>query len=190
MKTTAPGAIASLVCGILSIVLCWVPLVGLVLGIVAIAQYRKQLKSQESEHYQSGGLGTAGLVCGILGTIVSSLYNLLYLFWIGSTAWHSDFINNNWNYAIPIAIGGAIGIAIGIIRTIPVVRGIKAAKRGNVARERGDFDLAISEYSEAIRLDPKNGVEYQNRGNVYATKGDTDKANADYTKARQLGYKP
>lgn len=81
MKILAPASVASLVCGILSIVLCWIPVVGLVLGIVAIWQYRqaKQLEAQQPDRYVAGGLAVAGLVCGILGTVASSLCNAIYL---------------------------------------------------------------------------------------------------------------
>jgi Flp pilus assembly protein TadD len=42
---------------------------------------------------------------------------------------------------------------------------------------KGYFDHAIADYTEAIRLDPKNAVAYNNRGLAYRAKGDNDHAN-------------
>ena len=52
-----------------------------------------------------------------------------------------------------------------------------------------DPDAAISAYSEAIRLDPKNVEAYIGRSCVYQGKGDFDRAIADATEAIRLGPK-
>ena len=52
----------------------------------------------------------------------------------------------------------------------------------------GDYDKAISCYTEAIRIDPKDAKIYTNRGLAYKGKGDHDKAMADYTEA--IGINP
>ena len=65
---------------------------------------------------------------------------------------------------------------------------LDAMNRGNVARERGDFDSAISEYSEAIRVNSKNVLAYHNRGVAYAQKGDPDQAIANYNEAIRLKW--
>ncbi len=49
-------------------------------------------------------------------------------------------------------------------------------ERGLAYRSKGDFDRAIANYSEAIRLDPKLAAAYNNRGNAYKNKGDFDRA--------------
>ena len=54
----------------------------------------------------------------------------------------------------------------------------------------GEFDAAIADYTEAIRLDPKNAEAYYNRGTAYVGKGDSFRANADSAKAQELGHKP
>jgi hypothetical protein len=81
MKTNAPGAVSSLVCGIISVVLCWLPLAGLILGIVAIVHSRKAKAGINSrpDAYEGGGMAVGGLVCGIVGTVTSSLYNIVWL---------------------------------------------------------------------------------------------------------------
>ena len=47
-------------------------------------------------------------------------------------------------------------------------------------------DKAIADYTEAIRLNPKDAAAHCDRGRAYADKGDLDKANADYTEAIRL----
>ena len=40
--------------------------------------------------------------------------------------------------------------------------------------KRGEFDLAIKDLDEAIRLDPKNGGLYIGRGTAFSEKGEAD----------------
>ena len=54
---------------------------------------------------------------------------------------------------------------------------------------RGDLDRAISDYDEAIRLNPKSGRAFVGRGNVFSNKGDFDRAIADYNEAVRLNSK-
>ncbi len=56
--------VASLVTGILSIVLCFVPVLGIILGIVAVCTGRRQDEKPD-------GIRTAGLTCGIIGLSLS-----------------------------------------------------------------------------------------------------------------------
>jgi tetratricopeptide (TPR) repeat protein len=58
--------------------------------------------------------------------------------------------------------------------------------RGNMFYGRGDFDTAIAEFTEAIRLDPSYAPAYHFRGAAYASKGDQDRAIADYTQTIRL----
>jgi tetratricopeptide (TPR) repeat protein len=55
-----------------------------------------------------------------------------------------------------------------------------AYNRGLKYSKAGDYDKAIVEYTEAIRLDSKNAWAFFNRAIAYEHKGDTDKALADY----------
>jgi len=81
MKENAPGAVASLVCGILAIVLCWFPLAGLVLGIVAIvmANKAKAAAASNPERFHPGGVRVGGFVCGIIGTILAGIYTIYWI---------------------------------------------------------------------------------------------------------------
>ena len=49
-----------------------------------------------------------------------------------------------------------------------------------------DFDRAIADFTEAIRLDPNPDLAYQWRGDAYSDKGEYDKAIADYTESIRL----
>ncbi|CAD8173218.1 unnamed protein product [Paramecium pentaurelia] len=61
--------------------------------------------------------------------------------------------------------------------------------RGNLYTNIGDKDKALSDYNQAILLDPDNAKAYYNRGNLYQTIGDKDKALRDYNQAIQLDPK-
>jgi len=52
-----------------------------------------------------------------------------------------------------------------------------------------DYDSAIADYNEAIRLDRKNSYAYSARANVYEEKRDWDSAIADYTEVIRLTQK-
>ena len=62
----------------------------------------------------------------------------------------------------------------------------KAVERGISAFRKGDIDTAISDFTEAIRLNPKHPLAYSNRGGAYGSKGELDKAISDFTEAIQL----
>jgi tetratricopeptide (TPR) repeat protein len=60
--------------------------------------------------------------------------------------------------------------------------------RGVLYSAKEDNDRAIADYSEAIRLNPKQALAFFNRGYVYAIQGDTDRAMA--TSAKRSGSIP
>src|SRR5437016_1925492 len=61
--------------------------------------------------------------------------------------------------------------------------------RGAAYQFKFDYDQAIADYSEAIRLDPKNADIYSRRGTAYQLKSDYDRAIADYSEAIRLDPK-
>lgn len=85
---SAPGAVASLVCGIVGVVFgC----VGLILGIIAIKQSKKAkaLIASCPGTYGGGGVATAGLILGIIATVWGALgmaYMLFVFFVVGAAA--------------------------------------------------------------------------------------------------------
>jgi tetratricopeptide (TPR) repeat protein len=50
----------------------------------------------------------------------------------------------------------------------------------------GKFDLAVRDYTEAIKLNPKNAESYNNRANAYSLLGKYDDAIKDYDEALKL----
>lgn len=82
----APGAVSSLVCGIVGVVLCWTCLGGLILGIVAIMQSKKAKQNIAAYPGQYGGAGmaTAGLVLGIIATALGGLYSIFWVIWMSA----------------------------------------------------------------------------------------------------------
>jgi hypothetical protein len=70
--------IASMVLGILSIIFCWVPILSTVMGILAIVFYNVQKK------VANNGMAIAGLVTGIIGTVLSILYLFVWITLLGA----------------------------------------------------------------------------------------------------------
>ena len=50
----------------------------------------------------------------------------------------------------------------------------------------GNTDLAIADYTSAIKLDPTDAIAFNNRGNALADKGEFKRAIADYSEAIRL----
>ena len=61
--------------------------------------------------------------------------------------------------------------------------------RGLIWRRKGDFDRAIADFDQAIRVDPGYTAAYTNRGQAYEGKGDKERAKADYEAALALPQK-
>src|SRR5215468_7218949 len=60
------------------------------------------------------------------------------------------------------------------------------ARRGVAYDDKGDYDRAIADFNEAIRLDPKIAMFQANRGLSYSNKGDYERAITDYDQAIRL----
>ena len=67
--------------------------------------------------------------------------------------------------------------------------GLVYGTRGNIWAAQGDFDHAIADYTEALKLGPKFARGYVNRGHAWAAKGDFDHAIADCTQAIKIDPK-
>ena len=63
---------------------------------------------------------------------------------------------------------------------------LEKVRQSNAACQTGDFALAISLYTEAIRLDPANHILYSNRSAAHVKLGQFGKALQDAVKAKQL----
>ena len=76
-----PGAVGALVCGILAVVFCWFPFAGLPLGIIAmvLAGKAKKAVANNPGMYNPGGARVAGFVLGIIGTVISAIYLVIWV---------------------------------------------------------------------------------------------------------------
>ena len=61
--------------------------------------------------------------------------------------------------------------------------------RGNANFARRDYDRAIADFGQAIRLEPKNVRIVMSRATAYEAKGDFARAIADYDQALKLDPK-
>jgi hypothetical protein len=81
MKPLPPGTHASLACGILALVLFWLPLAGLVCGLVALmlALWARRSLVAKPELFRESDFIAAGLIFGLVGLAMSFLANLIWL---------------------------------------------------------------------------------------------------------------
>ena len=61
--------------------------------------------------------------------------------------------------------------------------------RGAAYALKGELAEAITDFTEAIRLNPKLAEVFYCRGLAYDKKGEKAKAEADFAQAEKLGYK-
>jgi tetratricopeptide (TPR) repeat protein len=61
--------------------------------------------------------------------------------------------------------------------------------RGRIWKDRKEYDIAIADFNEAIRLDPNSDAAYNSRGVAWKAKQEYDKAIADYGQAIRLDPK-
>jgi Tfp pilus assembly protein PilF len=61
--------------------------------------------------------------------------------------------------------------------------------RGMILQAKGEHDIAIGDFNEAIRRDPHFKWAFRNRGNAWKAKNEFDKATADYNEAIRLDPK-
>ena len=74
-------SIGSMVCGIVGLILCWIPFVGLILSVLGIVFY--MLAKKNMLPGQQNGMATAGLVCGIIGLVISAIVTIITCVAIG-----------------------------------------------------------------------------------------------------------
>ncbi|MDR1785728.1 MAG: tetratricopeptide repeat protein, partial [Spirochaetaceae bacterium] len=83
-------------------------------------------------------------------------------------------------------IAGFVFMLVSCASTVDAMTAEAYFDRGIAYFYNGDYDKAIADYTQTIRLDPDNVIAYYNRGVAYHDKGDYDKAIADYTQAIKI----
>jgi lipoprotein NlpI len=58
--------------------------------------------------------------------------------------------------------------------------------RGNAYQSKGEYQRAIQDYDEAIRIDPEAALTFNNRGSAFQHMGNYDRAIQDYDQAIRL----
>ena len=59
--------------------------------------------------------------------------------------------------------------------------------RGSAYYDKGEDDIAIADFNDALRMRPPSGIIFHNRGNAWRSKGEYAKAIADYDQSIKLG---
>jgi tetratricopeptide (TPR) repeat protein len=87
---------------------------------------------------------------------------------------------------MPWVAVAVVAVFMAIVSVGEARPGDRGVSRGDAAMAKKNWDTAIEEYSEAIRLDPRFGRAYCGRGTAYLKKRDFDAAIADYSEAIRM----
>ncbi len=90
------GAIVSMILGILSVVLCWVPIIGLALGIVGLILSVNGMKKAAVVN-KGKGFSIAGLSCGSVGIVLNIVYTFVWIFMGVILKYTYDEIDKGYN---------------------------------------------------------------------------------------------
>jgi len=77
--------LAGMIMGIISMILFYIPILSFIcfgLGIAAIIVSAKGMKAANEGRAGAKGMGIAGLITGILGTLLSLVYSIFWIWWI------------------------------------------------------------------------------------------------------------
>ena len=59
--------------------------------------------------------------------------------------------------------------------------------RGSAYYDKGEDDIAIADFNDALRIGPPSGIIFHNRGNAWRSKGEYAKAITDYDASIKAG---
>src|SRR6516162_6637253 len=90
---------------------------------------------------------------------------------------------------LPVAALGAEDEARKRAEAETQARYTASISQANTDSNAGEYDKAIADYNDAIKLDPKNILAFIGRGDAYTSRGDHDRALADYNEAIRLDPK-
>lgn len=134
-------------------------LLGLVINIGAMSYLRQQMKV-DIEGIQNASVQPAHWFGGCLASLAT---------WV-------------------VLAGAVVGFVLlqTIFETLTPGHALYYSGRGDDHLKSGNYDQAIAEYTEAIRLDPTLSTIYYNRGLAYSYQGDYDHAISDYSQVITL----
>lgn len=89
-------AIVSMVLGIISVFLCWAPIIGLALGIVSLVFATKGLKKSKIIN-KGKGFSIAGISCGAVGIVLNVFYTIIWIFVVFVMNYTYDIIDNEFD---------------------------------------------------------------------------------------------
>src|SRR5712675_525958 len=124
--------------------------------------------------YRGRAISIFGAISVLLTTVASSQELKNWNECTGREGANIDLVVHGCTAVIEAAQGGPVKLALAF------------NNRGVARRLQGEYDLALQDYSEAIRLNPTSAAQFNNRGVIYRIKGNYDQAIADYSQAIAL----
>ena len=94
MQSHNKSSVTAMVLGIVSLVVTWLPLVGLVLAIIGLTMSRSNRKFAEAHGFKENSMNTAGYVTSVVGliagilTIIVTILVIAFGFVVLAGVWH------------------------------------------------------------------------------------------------------
>lgn len=95
IRPTDPSLYAAVafLCGLLTLVLCWIPLVGILafpLGTIALVTAALAIRGSRTHANAGRSIAIAGLVTGVIGLTVATYLLVVFLLGFRGPAWEGD----------------------------------------------------------------------------------------------------
>lgn len=95
-KETNTKALTGMILGIISVVVCWLPIIGLALGITSLVLSVKGNKIAK-EINNGKGFAIAGISCGAVGIVLNVIYSFVWIFYFVLFKYTYDTIKDETN---------------------------------------------------------------------------------------------
>ena len=97
----------------------------------------------------------------------------------------SRCLNKGKEFSLDVQISGCTAV-LQSDRTSAGNRAVAYTNRGMAYAGKKDYDRAIADFNEAIKINPNLAMAYNNRGSAVQSKGDYDRAIADCSEAIRI----